>query len=113
MKNLDELYTAIGKKVREIRKRRGLTLEELAEKIGRNWSFLSQIERGKGIPSLETLFLICDVLEISIADLFQKSKLPSYKIDSETDKLIWLLRDKDISQKKTVVNIAKQILKKK
>jgi len=113
MKNVRELYVFIGKKIREIRKLRELTLEELAEKVGRNWSFLSQIERGKSIPSIETLFLICNALEISLPDLFEKHKSISYKIDSKTDKFIWLFKDANPSEKQTIITVIKQILKKK
>ncbi|OGS46663.1 MAG: hypothetical protein A2539_00515 [Elusimicrobia bacterium RIFOXYD2_FULL_34_15] len=112
MENLKEFYISIGKIIRNARNTRGLTLEELAEKVGRDWSFLSQIERGKSIPSIETLFLVCKVLEIPVSDLFKSSKVVTYKVDSETDKLIWLLRDKSPSDKKIVTNIVKQILKK-
>ncbi|OGS33993.1 MAG: hypothetical protein A2474_07655 [Elusimicrobia bacterium RIFOXYC2_FULL_34_12] len=110
---LNELYENIGKIIRNARKTRGLTLEGLAEKVGRDWSFLSQIERGKSIPSIETLFLICRVLEIPVSDLFKSSKTYSYKIDSEIDKLIWLLKDTSPSDKKMVTNVVKQILKRK
>ena len=113
MENIRELYVSIGKKIREIRKLRGLTLEELSEKVGRNWSFLSQIERGRSIPSIETLFLICDALEISLSDLFEKHKSIPYKINSKTDKFIWLLKDANPSEKQTIISVVKQILKKK
>lgn len=113
MENIRELYVSIGKKIREVRKLRGLTLEELADKVGRNWSFLSQIERGKSIPSIETLFLICTALEISLSNLFEKHKPIPYKIDSKTDKFIWLLKDANPSEKQTITTVIKQILKKK
>ena len=75
--------------------------------------FLSQIERGKSIPSLETVFLICNALEISLSDLFQNHKSFSYKTDPETNKLIWLLRDRSPAEKKIVASVVKQILSKK
>ncbi|MDD5687316.1 MAG: helix-turn-helix transcriptional regulator [Elusimicrobia bacterium] len=113
MKELDTFYLSIGKKIREIRNLKGITLEELAEKVGRDWSFLSQIERGKSVPSIKTLYLICNALSISLSDLFQAHKSTSYKTDPEIDKLIWLMRDKSLSEKKIVTNVVKHILKKK
>ena len=113
MKNIKELYLLIGQKIREARKRKNITLEELAGKVGRNWSFLSQIERGRSIPSIETLYLICDALEISLSDLFEKHKSIPYKINSKTDKFIWLLKDANPSEKQTIISVVKQILKKK
>lgn len=112
-KIVEDFYISIGKKIREVREQKGLTLEELAEMAGRDWSFLSQIERGKSIPSLETVFLICNALKISPSDLFRNHKPFSYKTDPETNKLIWLLRDRSRAEKKTVTSVIKQILSKK
>ena len=39
--------TLIGERLREIRKRRGLTQDELANKLGINQTLVSQYERGK------------------------------------------------------------------
>ena len=53
----------IGKKIRDIRRQKGLTQAELAQNvITRN--MLSQIESGKATPSLPTLLHIASVLEI-------------------------------------------------
>ncbi len=53
-------------------------MEQLAEKLDVSTTFIGQIERAKGIPSLETLVKIANVLEIStdsllFADLNSKS----------------------------------------
>lgn len=113
MKNLKEFYLSIGRKIRNARKQKNVTLEELADKAGRNWSFLSQIERGRSVPSIETLFLICDSLEIPLSDLFENHKPASYKTDSKMEKLVWLLKDASPSEKQTTTAVIKQLLRKK
>ena len=40
-------------------------MEQLAEKLDVSTTFIGQIERAKGIPSLETLVKIANVLEVS------------------------------------------------
>jgi len=45
----------LGTQLRELRKARGLTLQELAAEISKTAGFLSQIERGQARPSLATL----------------------------------------------------------
>lgn len=114
MKNIGELYLSIGRKIRTTRKLKNITLEELADKVGRDWSFLSQIERGRSIPSIKTLFLICGALEISLPELFRGHKsVDAGKTNYGINKLVWLLKDKSPSEKKIVTNVVRQILKKK
>lgn len=62
-------YELLGKHIREQRKSKNYTLEQLAEKLDVSTTFIGQIERAKGIPSLETLVKIANVLEISTDSL--------------------------------------------
>ena len=62
-------YELLGRKIREQRKKKKYTLEQLAEKLDVSTTFIGQIERAKGIPSLETLVKIANVLEISTDSL--------------------------------------------
>ena len=59
-------YEKIGRKTKNERKIRGLTQEKLAEKIDVCVPYVGLIERGKRIPSLETMVKICRALEIRI-----------------------------------------------
>lgn len=47
-----------------------MTIEHLAESTGLTKGFISRIERDKVSPSVATLIAICDVLNLSIGDLF-------------------------------------------
>lgn len=62
-------YELLGKHIRKQRKEKKYTLEQLAEKLDVSTTFIGQIERAKGIPSLETLVKIANVLEISTDSL--------------------------------------------
>lgn len=62
-------YELLGKNIREQRKEKKYTLEQLAEKLDVSTTFIGQIERAKGIPSLETLVKIANVLEVSVDGL--------------------------------------------
>lgn len=59
-----------GEKLRTIRERKKLTLKEVAGKAGVSESLISQIERNKVSPSIDTLLLIADVLDIDYEYLF-------------------------------------------
>lgn len=69
-------YRALGLHIAMYRKMRGYTQEQFAEKIGKSWSFISQIEANNGVKlkgvSLDTLFCISEVLDVSVSKLFEE-----------------------------------------
>jgi len=69
-----DLKRRIAIKLKTSRKGRGLTQEDLAGLIGRSVDAVSNIERAKSLPSLETLDAIAAKLEIPIADLFENPR---------------------------------------
>jgi len=60
----------LGARIKELRKRGGLSQDQLAEKIGIESKYLSRIEVGKRQPSLETLEHIADSLQVEMKELF-------------------------------------------
>lgn len=56
----------LGENIRRERKSRLLTIEQLAEKAGITDNFLGKIERGEGMPSLQTIDSIACALGVGI-----------------------------------------------
>lgn len=69
-----EAQAALGKAIRELRNRRGSTLEALAGEAGITKNMLSLIERGEGNPSWSTLRGIAQALGISVAELAKRAE---------------------------------------
>ncbi len=67
----DEMVRAVGASIRAARKRRRLTLQELAERTGVSVSMLSMLERGVASPSIGTLVSVSSALGLHMAQLFQ------------------------------------------
>jgi transcriptional regulator with XRE-family HTH domain len=59
-----------GEKLRAVRERRALTLREVAEKAGVSESLVSQIERNRVSPAIDTLLAIADTLDVDPEYLF-------------------------------------------
>ncbi|MBX3435321.1 MAG: helix-turn-helix transcriptional regulator [Pirellulales bacterium] len=55
---------ALGEALRKLRKARGLTLADVSMVSGFTQAYLSQIENGKKSPPLDTIDMICGVLQI-------------------------------------------------
>jgi transcriptional regulator with XRE-family HTH domain len=62
----------IGSRLREARKRRELTIDQVATATGLNRGFLSQVERDLATPSVGSLLRICAALRVRIGDLFDE-----------------------------------------
>jgi transcriptional regulator with XRE-family HTH domain len=60
----------LGARIKELRKKAGLSQDELSEKIGIDGKYLSRIEVGKRYPSLGTLESIADALRVEMRELF-------------------------------------------
>lgn len=60
----------LGSRFRELRKQAGLSLNDLANKIGLTKSFLSQVERGRKVPSIACLMKVADALDQPVGGFF-------------------------------------------
>lgn len=59
-------------KIRELRKKQGLTLIDLAQRSGISKSEISEIETGKRDPRFSTIVNLAEALNVSINDVFEK-----------------------------------------
>lgn len=64
-----ELDGAIGRAIREARKKAGLTTTVLAQQAGVSQAFLSHLETGRSTPSIATLYRLAAALKIAPQDL--------------------------------------------
>ena len=62
----DKRMVAFGKRVREVRKSKGISQEKLAEMAGIDRSYMGNIERGEKNITLKKIYEICDALQIDI-----------------------------------------------
>ena len=64
----------VAKRIKELRLQRGWSQEQLAEHAGNTPKHISQIERGKINPRLDSLASIARGLAVDLADLFPTAK---------------------------------------
>lgn len=60
----------LGEKIRQLRKLRELTQEQLGEKAGISYKFIGEVERGTVNPSLDSLIGIAGALDVGVRELF-------------------------------------------
>ncbi|MBR0697703.1 cupin domain-containing protein [Bradyrhizobium lablabi] len=61
---------AVGRRIRDLRRARAMSLATVAARTHLSIGFISQIERGLSSPSLRVLATLADVLGVGIAALF-------------------------------------------
>lgn len=89
----------IGQRIKQLRIKSGLTLEELASRTELSKGFLSQLERDLTSPSIATLSDITEALGLSLSMFFQEDKqekivfgVDDFFVDEREDQTItWIV----------------------
>lgn len=68
-----EEIASLGKRVRELRQRRGWSQQELAERVGVRQKQISSYERDVNVPSGEIFIKLANAFEISLDYLAQRA----------------------------------------
>lgn len=68
---------SFGARVQSLREARGMTQEQLAERIDRSVDTISNIERGANSTRIETAGRIAEVLGVSLPELFEFGEMDS------------------------------------
>ena len=67
---MKKLRAQFGNRLRDLRKQRGITQEQLAEAASISVDFLSLVERGVNAPSFETLEQLSYALDVPVKEFF-------------------------------------------
>lgn len=67
-----DLVELLGANVRQLRKSKGLSQEELALEAGMKRSYLSDLERGTRNPSVRAIGRLAEALGVEAADLLRR-----------------------------------------
>ncbi|MDO4166106.1 MAG: helix-turn-helix transcriptional regulator [Eubacteriales bacterium] len=77
-------YELIGKRIKEIRKRKRISQGKLAEAVDLSEQYISQIETAKRKASLNTVVSIANELEVSVDELlYGNLKIPLQEYSAE------------------------------
>lgn len=93
------LRRVIGAVLREVRRRQGRTLRDVAEAAGVSLPYLSEVERGTKEPSSEILAAICRALGLPLTDLLdevrrellRETRAPRMAMTAELQATAWLV----------------------
>src|SRR6201988_1743029 len=83
----------IGEVIKTYRSQRSLSQGDIERRTGLLRCYLSRVENGHTVPSLETLAKIAEAMEISLADFFPGNDTQQ---DRETRKMLGELSEEEI-----------------
>lgn len=92
-----EKFENLGNRIKEIRKKRHISQEKLAEMVSMNLRSINRIENQHNIPTLETLAKIAEVLEVEISEFFEpNNKLTRREIIDKINSMMEQMEDKEL-----------------
>jgi transcriptional regulator with XRE-family HTH domain len=69
---VSDVQARLGARIRDWRKQRGWTQEDLGERSGLSYKFIGEIERGVGNPTIDSIDQIAKAFAIDVALLLQR-----------------------------------------
>lgn len=111
---MPDIRKLVGSKIRDYRKAKGLSQDQLGELCGFHFSYIGGVERGERNISLENIAKIAEALDVEPRMFFEfdgtfLSPLPEEK-DTEIQELISLLKSKDVRHIQMIKNIYIEII---
>lgn len=71
---VNQLSSSVGRKIRQIREERGITLVDFGKMAGISYTHISEIERGNTCPSLKTIGKLASVLNVPVNYFFSEDE---------------------------------------
>jgi len=102
----DKLF---GKRIKELREKKGLTQEQLSELVEMDPRSLSRIETGSNFTTVEKLKKIAQILDVEVKDLFEFN-LKKSKVNYIQD-IVNLLNSSSEEQVELIYKIVINILR--
>ncbi len=99
----------LGARIKELRKARGLSQDQLSEEINIDSKHLSRIEVGNSYPSLDTVENIAKALDVEVKDLFEFAH--EVKEGELKRSIIKILGEVDESKLRLILKVVRAIVR--
>lgn len=111
--NIDKnlILKTVGQNVKNIRKAKGLTQDNLAEKLEKSVNFISLLEQGKTGAGMPTIIDICNSMEVDANSVF--TGLLNYKMKEKDKYIVENISTFSDEDKQIVIDLIKYIMRKK
>ncbi|MBL8024062.1 MAG: helix-turn-helix transcriptional regulator [Elusimicrobia bacterium] len=113
MKNESNIKKELGARIRALRKRHGLTQEEMAEKCDLHWTYIGGLERGERNPTLTTMQRVAAGLSVGLNQLIDARSFPRPQSDEESKeaRLLRLIRKKGGDSVELATKVIREVVR--
>ncbi|MGT2925710.1 helix-turn-helix transcriptional regulator [Streptococcus cuniculipharyngis] len=108
MKESNNLTYFVANRIKQLRKKKGLTQEQLSLESDLDIKYINKLENYRFSPKIDTLEKIMDTLNISYSDFFEFEKLTDFPL---VDELLNSLSDLSQDERQQKVLAILQLLK--
>ena len=108
--NRNEVLKIVGQNIKNIRKSKGITQEQLAENLNKSINMISLLENGSSGASEPTIVDICNSLKVDANSIF--NGLLTYKVEEKDKYIIDNLSVFSNEDKDIVINLMEYIINK-
>jgi len=67
---VEDVRAALGRRIRDLRKIKGWSQEELAHRAGLHWTYVGQVERGKRNIAIVNIAKLANALNVNLSEMF-------------------------------------------
>ncbi|MNJ33271.1 HTH-type transcriptional regulator PuuR [compost metagenome] len=106
---MPDIVKLIGERIRQIRKKRGFSQEQLAERASLHPNYIGQIERGEKNLTMETLHKITKGFGMTLEEFFRHLEPANHYTDSLSE-LIQLLSNRSTDDHTLALNLFQAVL---
>lgn len=108
---MQENWRKFGAQLRQLRRQRGMTQEQLAEISGYHATHIANMERGRNLPSFEAVFRLARALGVPVAELLAAVDEPSTSQSAEAlqEQIQELLRRCDREQLSVLLRLIRML----
>tara|TARA_B100000315_G_scaffold93304_1_gene85855 strand:+ start:56 stop:364 length:309 start_codon:yes stop_codon:yes gene_type:complete len=99
-----------GLRVKELRKAKNLSQDMVSEGADISTKYLSRIETGKHLPTMNTLIKIAEVLNVELKDFFEFAHIEESTKELK-DSLKGLIKEADHNKLRLLVKVGRAIVK--
>lgn len=99
----------MANKLQYLRKRSGLSVNEVGAAVGKSGKTVSAWEVGRGQPDADMLVTLCQLFDARISDFFVPEVSDKHTLDESESSLVRTYRDADESGKAAIIAVAKAV----
>ncbi|MBI4396097.1 MAG: helix-turn-helix transcriptional regulator [Elusimicrobia bacterium] len=110
---MSDIRKELGQRLRVLRRRRGMTQEDMADRCGLHWTYIGGLERGERNPTLTTMLKIANGLSVPINELLNlQTPIPSpASREFKEGRLLKLLHRKDETSLDLATGIVREVIR--